>query len=464
MSTKKNDSWVNAVRFILDECARLSTIAATDFKRISRVDAFHSLPHPSGTGSLICGQAASEKLRLLAQEASRRNGLSRQIEESTIRRPLENLLVVRFMKEARPIETAQVDRLLSTAAKQANAKLVTTTHFLPCHLISASDPERIDIGPITFHSRKSFRALLLKNARDSKSVERNEQQQLRRRLLARAISYYRNFRWVAEVTVLDCDAATSAEVAKHAVIAALDCIHLLFGFERTSHMQVSGPGLRADRRASLTISQSGLVEPSLSSSLFGHVEYTDGWSKTLNNDEYRSWISLFGVALEAAVNPKLERPLSRRFLDAAQWFGEACREDSASTRTIKFMTSVERLLTTGEHGDISKVMAERTANLCFHPDGTREAWREKTTKAYDYRSRLVHGSMAPRDPATRSGARLAAEVSQTVLLRALDAFDENGLRAPNMSEKRLAKWFKEIDTWANNFEGSRIAGPSATAF
>jgi Apea-like HEPN len=458
MSTNKNDAWVNEIKFILDECTRLSSIVATDFKGISRDDTLHSLPHPDGRGNLICGQAASDKLRLLAQEAARRNGLARQIEESTIRRPLENLLVGRFMKEARSVEIAQVDRLFSAAAKQARSKLLTTTHFVPCHLISASDPDCIAIGPITFHNRKSFRALLLKNARDSKSVERDEKQQLRRGLFARAVSYYRNFRWVAEVTVADCDAATSAEVAKHAVIAALDCIHLLFGFERTHRMQVGGLGLRADRRASLTVSTSGFLEPSLSSSLFGHVEYADGWSKALNNDGWQSWVSLFGVALEAAVDPKLERPLSQRFLDAAQWFGEACREDSASTRTVKFMTSVERLLTTGERGDISKMMAERTANLCFHPDGMRQEWREKTTKAYDYRSRLVHGSMAPRDPATRVSARLAAEVSQTVLLRALDVFGEKGLRAPDMSEKRLAKWFEEIDTWANAFEASHAVG------
>jgi len=454
MSKNKKDSWVTDVKFIFDECARLMSVAGNGLKQIPREDSLYMLPHPSGRGSMICGRAAAEKVAGLANEAARRSGLTRRIEHSTIRRPVEYLLVNRFMKEKRLLNITEVDRVLAAAARQARSKLSTTTHLVPCHLISARDPAQIVIGPVKFHNRSSIRALLLQRFREARSVDGDDIEEHRRSLLTTAIRYYRNFRWVAEVQVAGYDANTSAEVAKYAVTAALDCIHILFGFERTDRMQVGGVAMRMDRRAMLTISESGAVEPSLSATAFGHVEYQDGWSQVLDTEEFRSWADLCGVALEAAVDLDLNRPLSRRFLDAVQWFGEGCREENASTRTIKFMTAVERLLTTGERDDVSRMIGERTANLCFFPNESRNQWMEKALRAYDYRSRLVHGSMSPRDPEAWRGARLAAEVSQAVLLRVLETFEASGLRAPDMTERQLAKWFERVEIWSEAFQSA----------
>jgi hypothetical protein len=44
----------------------------------------------------------------------------------------------------------------------------------------------------------------------------------------------------------------------------------------------------------------------------------DGWSEGLSSPEQINLLNLFGVALELAVDPALSRPLSQRFLDAAQ--------------------------------------------------------------------------------------------------------------------------------------------------
>lgn len=445
MAQSKKDTLVSDVNFIIDECARFAFIVSNDFKQISREDVLHTLPHPTGRGQIICGRAAAKKITGLANIAAQQNNLIGRISDSTIRRPIEHLLVKRFMKEKRQVDISQVDRMLAAAAKEARSKVSQITHLVPCHLIAASDPAQLVIGPVTFHNRRNIRTLLLKKLREAQSEDSGYKRELyQRRLLATAIRYYRNFRWVAEVRVPGCDPVTSIEVAKNAVTSALNCIHMLFGFDRTERMQVGGPAIPMDRRAMLTISEGGRIESSLSAAYLGHVEYENGWSKILESEDFRFYFDLCGVALEAAVDLDLKRPLSRRFLDALQWFGEACRENNASTRTIKFMTAVELLLTTGERDEISEMIAIRTANLCSSTHEGRSEWRHKARRAYDFRSRLVHGSMSPRDPETWAGARLAAEVAESVLLRAVQAFGASGLRASDISQRTLAKWFDSL--------------------
>lgn len=105
-------------------------------------------------------------------------------------------------------------------------------------------------------------------------------------------------------------------------------------------------------------------------------------------------ICIIYVGIEhSAVNPhQLQRPLSMRFLDAARCFGEACRDESTSTRTIKFMTTVERLSTTDEHDNVSRMIEERTASLCLMSGANRQKWKAKARKAYNFRSELLHGA------------------------------------------------------------------------
>ncbi|WP_332608570.1 hypothetical protein [Achromobacter sp. ESBL13] len=456
MSENKKNAFVTEVQFIMDECMRLGpkVSSSSNLKQIPRDDYLFTLPHPAGRGEMICGKAAAQAVGRLADEAARRSGITGQVDRDTIRKPLERLLVSRFFNENRAVDVMQVDRILASAAKQAKSNLATIVHLIPCHLMRGGEPDELVFGPVKFMNRSGFRKLILDAQKITRNSARTELELRRRELLPRAIRYYRHFEWVAQVEVTGCDVQTSADVATNAVVAALDCLHVLLGPENTDRMQVGGVGLSRDIRAKLTISGAGAIEPSLSYAPFGHVEYQEGWSDILKSDHIIEMMRLCGIALEAATTPNLQRPLSRRFLDAVQWFGEGCRDDSPSTRTIKFMTSVERLLTTGEHDDIAGTLAERTANLCFSQDESRDQWREKTARAYDYRSRLVHGSMSPRHPDIWRGAHLSGEVSLAVLRNALRHFGEAGFTSTKLTEKRLAQWFGDVAEWAQRCESS----------
>lgn len=447
----KRQKLTEDVEFILNECLRFHALFQKDFKSIPKEDVFHDIPHPSGDGFLICGRAASQRINKLAQEAGRQAGMLRRVELETLRKPLKQLITQRFIVEKRPIEAKQVDRILAAAARAALKKCHTKTYFIPCHLMTVQTPATLKIGPVIFLNRKSFRQLILGKIEDYVEIGDADRRELRRNLLANAIRYYRSFDWVAQVEITDCDDKTSEVIANRAVTSALDCLHLLIGAKWTDRMRIGGPAMRRDRRGRLTIASEKLGV-SISSRGVGQINFGESWHESLQDPEYQNLLNLMGVSLEAVVDPDLNRPLSRRFLDAAQWFGEASRDESPSTQVVKYVTALERMVMTEEKDDITRLVTERVAAFCF--DGIsatdRDAWREKARTAYALRSKLVHGSMSPHAPEVWRGVGLAAELCEMTLHRVIHHFTEDGLRAEKMSSKQLSHWFEKVVQWADN--------------
>ncbi|MNQ75403.1 hypothetical protein D3C85_901990 [compost metagenome] len=453
------EALVKDARFVVSECARIQVlINRGDLKSIGRLDHMASLPHPGGRGEMVCGAAAAAIITSFAKEAAERGGLSKRVSLANVRKELATLFVLRFFKEEREIETKQIDRLLSSTAKACQKYLEDITHFIPCHLMSAKDPSFFTLGAVTFHNKTSMARRVLNRGGLSKGLEKtDEQEKHKRSLLVRALRYYRNFRWVAEVTIPKCDGPTSSRLAEEAVTASLNCLHLLLGVGNTSRMQLGGVNINGDSRAKLTIGRSGVLEPSLSFSYLGEVIYRDGWSEMLSEPRIIYFIKLFNAALEVTIDPDLDRPVSRRFIDAAQWFGEAARDVGSATKTVKYVTSLERLLMTDERDDIASLVSQRVAALCFSPEVSRDEWFNRSKAAYDLRSRLVHGSISPASLDLDEGAANAASVAQMALTRAIEAFGEDDLRHGRLRSGQLAKWFGEYMKWADKEEAAMNA-------
>jgi hypothetical protein len=464
-TNRRHQRLIDDVRFIFAEVRRLNGL---DLKDIPQDDVWFDLPSPSGAGGVvICGRAAARRLEGLAEEAGQRAGLSRRVSLRSLREPLAELIVQRFAREGRPLDGQQIDRVLVAAGKAAEKTCVDLRHLLPCHLMLAQDPNEIPMGPVTFRNRKAMRRLLLERsrARLSEPDESPQKRAFGRRLMADALRYYRAFNWIAEVEIKRCEPEISATLAQAAVTSALDGLHLILSADHTDRMRVGGPALRRDNRAKLTIDPSGQISPSLSLDGPGQVEFPDGWSSRLADPYYQRPLELCAIALEAAVDPDLERPLSRRFLDAAQWFGEAARDGSPSTRVVKYVTALERMLTTEERDDITAMVSTRLAALCFDQVSaeSREAWRLKAVAAYDLRSKLVHGSMSPRDPKVWRGVALGAELGEAALLCALNGLGEEGLRLETMSSRRLGRWYDEVIAWSDRMIETQGARPPSVA-
>lgn len=444
---------------VMSECDRIGALLKLgDMRSISREDHMSSLPHPNGQGDMLCGIRAASIITEFAKEAAERGGISKRVSLASVRKELAKLFVLRFFKERREIDIRQIDRLFSSTVKASQRLLNNITHFIPCHLMNVKDPDCFTLGPVTFHNKLSMGRRILNQSRSGiKCAKDTAQGRHERSLLVRALRYYRNFRWVAEVSIPRCDGPTSNRTAEEAVTASLNCLHLLLGVTNTSRMQLGGLNIRGDSRAKLTIGEDGLLQPSLSFSYLGEVIFEDGWSEMLLEPRVLYWKSLFDVVLEVTIDPDLERPLSRRFIDAAQWFGEATRDNSYATKTVKYVTALERLLMTDEKDDISLLVSQRVAALCFSSEVRRDEWVSKARDAYDLRSRLVHGSISPASQDLEEGAMNAARVAEMALTRAIEAFGVEDLRHGRLRSGQLAKWFGEYMKWADKEEEAMLA-------
>lgn len=455
---KKQRRQVADVEFIFGEAARF---AAMPWSEVAREDKFLCwLPHPSGGGSILCGRAAIERLENLAREAGDQAKLTHRLQEKVLKDALAEELVRRFVRDAKPIDGKAVDQALGSAGRVARRRLGDRVHLLPCHLMHAKDPNEICIGPVRFLNRRAARRrwLELLRARRAARTEPIDPEQDDAQFLAQAIGYCRNFGWLAEVEIKACDQETSDQLATAAVTSALDCLHLILGARWSDRMQVGGPALRFDRRASLCVRE-GALEYSISTFGFGQVNFEDGWSEMLALPDRRRLLLLCGVALEAAVDPDLDRPISRRLLDAAQWFGEATRDRSPATRVVKYVTTLERMLMTEERDDIANTIANRLAAMCYAASSAENhaRWRDRALRIYDLRSRLVHGSLSPNAPDVLSGVGEAARLAEAGVLHALNLFGVAGLREGKVSARRMGRWFNDNVALAERL----ISAPSA---
>ncbi|ASJ91993.1 hypothetical protein CBR61_14355 [Porphyrobacter sp. CACIAM 03H1] len=175
----------------------------------------------------------------------------------------------------------------------------------------------------------------------------------------------------------------------------------------------------------------------------GNVGFDDNWMDLFSGADAQEIIANLGIALEQAVNPALHRPLSERLLDAMQWYGEAVREPSQGAKAVKYVTALERMVMTDEKDDIASLVSSRVAALCLEEPTVhcRDRWQVDVRRAYDIRSRLVHGSVSPTSEIVFEGVRLGSQLARSTLLNAVRLIGAKGLRDEAATNRDLARWF-----------------------
>jgi hypothetical protein len=447
MATKLQQE-IADIEFVFTETARIQQQLKSDLRSISTDDHMFALPAPDGSSSrhLICGRKAGERLERLARGAASRAGITRRVAREAVVEAVADEIVRRFIRDGHELNSDEVDKGLSSAGKTARAHCRVQTHFLPCHLMFSKEPDRIEVGPVCFHRPRSFARRILPPARAYKATLKESDGAWPRELLARALRHYREFDWVAEVTVGRCDPKLARPIASRAVTSALDCLHLVLGRQGSRRMCVAGPALSVETGASLLLSSAGDLTVSLSRRGAGQVGFEAGWSDILLDSVPAEVVRRFGLLLETAIDPDLDRPLSRRFLDAAQWYGEAVRDESPATAIVKYATAIERLVNTGRSEHVQGDLKERVAALCFRvPDAAdRAIWERRAAATYDLRSKLVHGAISPADERVIDGARDASEIAQTCIVSALVGLREEHFTSKGFNAKALAEWFRQL--------------------
>ena len=240
MDSKKQ--LIEDIKFIFAECERLwDQIQKQGLLCTSKEDSFCDMPHPSNNSAkMLCGRAAYERLNIISRNIAKQHGLEKRIKPEKFREIFSRTMVNRLLREKRPINNQEVDKIIGSSVKQAKTHLKSVTYFIPCHLMRTKDPEALIIGPIKFHNRSSIRRLFLDKLRQRIEDQGTEDNKYSRQLLKDALRYYRKFQWVAEVEIEGYARETSAEIAEQAVTSALDCLHLMLGAEWTDKMKYKG--------------------------------------------------------------------------------------------------------------------------------------------------------------------------------------------------------------------------------
>jgi hypothetical protein len=151
----KKDGWVEDVAFTRSECERIiNFLAATtpfyDLRQLPKADIYGELPHPSGRGDMLCGSAAAQRVKRLAEQALQHSDAVGTLETGRVHRALRKIIVERFFKDQLPVDVPHVEKAISAAVKAAKRDRADTTHFFPCRLMYAGDPDTFVVGPVTF--------------------------------------------------------------------------------------------------------------------------------------------------------------------------------------------------------------------------------------------------------------------------------------------------------------------------
>lgn len=454
MSTYESD-----IEFVISECARFSKMEFSEIRKLPLNDALSGMPHPSGEGSMLCGEKAELRLIDLAGTAISRSEFSGRLDLNCVTKNLKKNIVRRFLVESREINRREADRAVSAAIRLAAQSMIDLTHFIPCHLVAGDAPEAFSIGPVTFKKHRiAFNSIepALQSYLEQNAKSADDPRQLTEDLVSDAREYYGSFDWIAEVRIEKCDPSVSRKRAERIIQSALNCFHLLIGASHSSTMRVGGPNYKVDRRSKIEIDPDGVAEVSRSASWRGE-HLGDNWWETINSNGADELIELMGIAIEFGHDPSSPSPLGQRFVDAASWYGEAVRDSFSASRLVKYVTAIERIVTTKNEIQLSQTIASRGAAIMVAAGvGDFSKDKKRIEEIYDMRCQIVHGSRSPIEPGMGPALWEAEKLARLIVLSSLHSFRAEGLKGKDLSTNRLDRNYDELVEFVREKEGSGI--------
>jgi hypothetical protein len=276
------------------------------------------------------------------------------------------------------------------------------------------------------------------------------------RLVDETTEYFEEFNWLAIVTIPTCNIQVSRKRVERAVEAALDVLKLFFARLHGKVLR-QGHSMGLPRKtAKLTREMNGVFDFSYGYNTQDTPAGKD-WMRVLtspNDFHFRAAAS----AVHACCEPEKMSPLLQRFLDALAWYGQGVSEPETSVQIVKYVAALERLTITKKlESGLTDAVVTRTALLtCGEKDGY-EAAREEADRVYEWRSRLMHGSVSPFDRELEFIAPLAERLTRVALFGSLALFTHLVNSISNANAKHLEA---EYVQWEQELEQHRSADES----
>lgn len=470
---------IDDINFIIDEIKRLGSMSRSDMKshieaNENNHDFLYTIKSPSGKGEYVCGREASRRLYELAKRhLATQKTLEDNLHPSRLKDLLKTEIVRNFFENEIDVSQQQLQKMLSKAIKALKSANKAVTHYIPCVLFSVHDrnslrdvdPKEFEIGPVKFIRMKNFfadysdefesyreriRSECLagedeRKAQDCKAID--EADEHARFMTDSLTTFFSSYDWIAVVSVPECDADLSRLRAETAIESALDTLKLLFGASRGQHLRQGESRFRASKTARLTREASGRLNISVGITVAEDIPISAEVFEVISKAQ-DFHLRESGKAIVACVDPACETHLARRFLDALTWYGQAVTEPLHSAQIIKYVAAWERLTITKKYQD--NQLTERVTNrmaLLSHDgrDSTFEKTLTEVRKVYDWRSKLMHGSVSPFQKDLDHISYRASVISGNALFRSLELFACLAHSKRNPTEEDLELAYMNIE-------------------
>ena len=435
----KTQEDISDIKFIVSETHRLSAMSVEDLRAFFKgheQDWLYHLPHSEGRGWHPCGKEAHLKLGEVSRRHLATQGdLNQRVDGERFRKTVTQELARRFLQDNRPVEERQTARMFAAAIRSVKKRVYDLTHFVPCVVFLDKFPDQFEIGPVKFLWMKDF----LEN-NHGKIVSRYPE------LVSEdLIPYYSRFPWVAQITVPQCDEPTSQIRARTTIEGALDALRLLLGKGYTARFRQGHTPVALTESAALRQDSTGQIGLSI------HREWQDKHAPDKWYEKLRQQTGPYLVLIEKALgglqDPSNASDLTQRFLDSLNWYGQAVKETHSAAAIVKYVAALERITMTKEHRKVVETLSRRTALLCAkrnkHEYTTRYALAHEI---YDWRSKLMHGSISPSNGELPSICGKAAKLTRLTLLAGLDFFTVIEIKKPRATSIDLEKRYKQLET------------------
>jgi len=423
--------------FIMEEIIRIQKKFQNEKKLENHKDAFCSLPHPSGVGEILIGQAANMRFRSIANRALESNQkLKSKIQVAVLENSIKHFFQKDICAEHKELTQSCADKIVAKAIKYVQKnKLVTRTHHFPCILPLDKNKHSFYVGPVFFTQTEKFLAdkeCKLQSyeidvreqyiTRDKEHFKRELTEdeiknidELSKVFVSDLKDYYSDYPWIMALEIKEFEKGKSKEVAMLGAQTALNIMRLFFPHNHAEKIQIAGRPKWEWKTSNLTETPDGKVEVSLQRRF--RVSDETGWVETYCEGDGGEWLAMAGSLIPFLVSGEPVPLLYQRLINALWWYGEALSIDVPYLKVTSLANALEAFLAT-EKENIAAQISER-GKLLMSSEEENEDWGARIKQFYDIRSALVHGRIPAFDQDVSSQIGWGTRIVNRVLLDGL---------------------------------------------
>lgn len=448
---------IKDVEFIFEQINMNSTLSMEERRfRVQNhnLEFLCTVPHPNGGRGITCGKQADERFRKIAvRHLSTDAEKKSKTNVGNFVKALKESFSKKFLQEQRDIEEGSVARMISQAYKQTQKSFSSQIHYIPCTLFTNKEPLEFSIGPVKFFHKTKFEELykerfseqrkviadrIFANDKEGgKDISRESAIKFANMKVDDILKFFSPYQWIAVVKIGPCDNSISKTRANLSVKGALNILRLLFRDGKLRDIRTGYDLKVPDEIFYLSEDINANFHISMSKH-WGGLNVSDDWLKQVEAYNYDFYLKAAGETLKSIINPTSHFPLSQRFLDSLNWYGEAMQETIPAAQLIKFVSSMERMTITGEEEGVSRILINRSAILAHNIEKKDlDLFIQKLKEIYRFRSDLLHGSLSPLDESINPIAGKAKVISREVLFAGIDLFASLGLFDPTITNEKL---------------------------